>query len=253
MPSARHSLQQNPKATRHDDDTEVDVSTREKQKVENGSSKNEQSDESGKEQASKETKVRGPTSNLSGKKNPQARLEAVGIAQGTKAAVSAKTPLPRYLITHCAQRDYLSACDEIEIWQLRTSDPEAQFPNLTKAQQQKVSNLFKDLKHRSPFKFTTLWDNDIEFLGEGGQDCGADGERGLSEFTYLMETIAWRMSPDRTEVKRQHIRKEEGVVLVPLPGHTPGTLGAVVSLVMQDILTTADLTNGTIAFVRVLE
>lgn len=144
--------------------------------------------------------------------------------------------LPRYIVTHCMQRDYVSDDCEVEVWRLRTQDPAAQFPSLNRKQQAKVTKFFQELQTRDLNEFLTLWDNeDFDWAGEGGTECGPYGTKGMSEFQYVFETIATRLSPDRSNVERPHWVEADKTEME------------------NEKLSAFDLINGNVAFVRLLE
>lgn len=143
--------------------------------------------------------------------------------------------LPLFIISQCIQRDYVDVMTDVEVWKLRhPENPDHVFPNLTKEQCHKVTKLYAKLRKASLAEHVILWDDDLGFVGEGGRDCGPYGEKGLSEFSYIMETIAYRLTPDRTEVVRP--KEEEDTDTIKL--HP---------------MTSDDLINGTVGFLRVLK
>ena len=47
-----------------------------------------------------------------------------------------------------------------------------------------------------------VWDDDISWISEGGEECGEWGPKGLSEADYILESIGERLTPDQTGLDR---------------------------------------------------
>ena len=126
-----------------------------------------------------------------------------GIKCALVAPAKKDKTIARYLVTRILQHDFLPECNKVNVWQLKhPEDPRFKYEQLTPKQQSKVEKLFDEIMKTPNQKAIKFFDDELGFLSQGGKDCGPFGTKGLCELDYLLETIAWRLSKDDTQVDR---------------------------------------------------
>ncbi len=164
-------------------------------------------------------------------------------SNGITTNETTKRPMPSYLVTRITS-EFLSESTTKDVWQLKQQDPLYKYKELSSLQQRKVEAMFQTIINADPediVQFRNHSDDDIGFNIEGGKSCGDYGTKGLSELTYILEIIAFRLSKDTdlVEIDGEFVKR-------PILSRDPFTH----SEIWHHVLSPQDLINGKIAFLE---